>query len=401
MSGRPPVQEAGQDTDSVAARAVPATSPLLELAGLFLRLGFTAFGGPAAHIAMLRHEVVVRRKWLSDQEFLDLLGATNLIPGPNSTEMAIHIGARRAGWPGLMVAGACFILPAAFIVLSLAWAYVQFGATPQADAMLYGIKPVIMAIVVQALWGLARSAVKGPLLGAVGLAVLALYLLGVNELALLFGGGFLMLALHLARHRRLRAPFAAIALPAAAAPGLVEVVTATPVHLTQLFLVFLKIGAMLYGSGYVLLAFLRGDLVERLGWLTDQQLLDAVAVGQFTPGPLFTTATFIGYLVAGLPGAALATLGIFLPSFVFVAATHPLVPRLRSLSWAAGFLDGVNAAAVGLMAAVTLQLGRAAVVDLLTAALALGALALLLRFRLNSAWLVLAGGVIGLARSAY
>jgi chromate transporter len=401
MSGRPPVQEAGQDTDSVAARAVPATSPLLELAGLFLRLGFTAFGGPAAHIAMLRHEVVVRRKWLSDQEFLDLLGATNLIPGPNSTEMAIHIGARRAGWPGLMVAGACFILPAAFIVLSLAWAYVQFGATPQADAMLYGIKPVIMAIVVQALWGLARSAVKGPLLSAVGLAVLALYLLGVNELALLFGGGFLMLALHLTRHRRLRAPFAAIALPAAAAPGLVEVVTATPVHLTQLFLVFLKIGAMLYGSGYVLLAFLRGDLVERLGWLTDQQLLDAVAVGQFTPGPLFTTATFIGYLVAGLPGAALATLGIFLPSFVFVAATHPLVPRLRSLSWAAGFLDGVNAAAVGLMAAVTLQLGRAAVVDLLTAALALGALALLLRFRLNSAWLVLAGVVIGLARSAY
>ncbi len=376
--------------------AAPAKGSLMELAGLFLRLGFTAFGGPAAHIAMLRHEVVMRRKWLSDAEFLDLLGATNLIPGPNSTEMAIHIGARRAGWPGLLVAGACFILPAVFIVLALAWAYVEFGATPQAEALLYGITPVIIAIVVQALWGLGRSAVKSPLLGAVGLAVLVLYLLGVNELVLLFGGGFLMLALRLARHGRLRVPFAAIALPAAGAPGLAGAATAAPVSLAQLFLVFLKIGATLYGSGYVLLAFLRGDLVERLGWLTDRQLLDAVAVGQFTPGPLFTTATFVGYLVAGLPGAALATLGIFLPSFVFVAATHPLVPRLRSSSWAAGFLDGVNVAAVGLMAAVTLQLGRAAIIDPLTAALAAGALTLLLRFKLNSAWLVLAGGTIGL-----
>lgn len=396
MSGRPPVQVAGQDTSIITVRALPAKSPLLELAGLFLRLGFTAFGGPAAHIAMLRHEVVVRRQWLSDQEFLDLLGATNLIPGPNSTEMAIHIGARRAGWPGLIVAGACFILPAAFIVLALAWAYVEFGATPQAGAILYGIKPIIIGVVVQALWGLGRSAIKSALLGAVGLAVLGLYLLGVNELALLFGGGILMLALHLARRGGLRVPFIVIALPAAGTPGLAGALTATPVSLAQLFLVFLKIGATLYGSGYVLLAFLRGDLVERLGWLTDRQLLDAVAVGQFTPGPLFTTATFVGYLVAGFPGAALATLGIFLPSFVFVAATHPLVPRLRSSSWAVGFLDGVNVAAVGLMAAVTLQLGRAAIVDPLTAALAAGALALLLRFKLNSAWLVLAGGAIGL-----
>jgi chromate transporter len=396
MAGTPSVRLTEQPAGVASGATDEGRGSLGEVARLFLRLGFTAFGGPAAHIAMLRHEVVTRRRWLSDQEFLDLLGATNLIPGPNSTEMAIHIGARQAGWAGLIVAGVCFIMPAALIVLALAWAYVQFGTTPQADAIRYGIKPVIIAIVVQALWGLGRSAVKNLFLGAVGAAVLALYLLGINELALLFGSGIVLLLIHLVRQGRLGASAAALIIPVTGIPSAAPFVAAAPVSLGQLFLVFLKIGATLYGSGYVLLAFLHGDFVARLGWLTDRQLLDAVAVGQFTPGPLFTTATFVGYLVAGLPGAALATLGIFLPSFVFVAVTHPLVPRLRSSPWAAGFLDGVNVAAVGLMAAVTFQLGRAAIVDPLTAGLAVAALVLLLRFKVNSAWLVLGGGALGL-----
>ncbi len=368
-------------------------SSLGEVTTLFLRLGFTAFGGPAAHISMMHDEVVSRRQWMTDQHFLDLVGATNLIPGPNSTEMAIHIGYERAGWRGLLAAGICFIMPAVLIVLGLAWAYVEYGSTPQGDALLYGIKPVIIAIVLQALVRLAPKALKNWMLGTVGLAALALYLLRFNELVILFGGAFLVVALQAVR-----------GFPGTIAAALVwgtnawlrQASESTPITLGGIFLVFLKVGALLYGSGYVLLAFLRNDLVVNHGWLTDQQLLDAIAIGQFTPGPVFTTATFIGYVLAGVPGAAVATIGIFLPSFLFVALLARIMPHIRKSPWTASFLDGVNVTALALMAGVTLQLGRSAIVDIPTALLAAGAALLLFRFKINSAWLVLAGGLIGL-----
>lgn len=365
-----------------------------ELARLFTRLGFTAFGGPAAHIAMMHDEVVVRRKWLDEQHFLDMIGATNLVPGPNSTEMAIHVGYERAGWRGLLVAGSCFILPAALIVLVLAWAYVEYGSTPQAAALLYGIKPVIIAIVLQALIRLGQTAIKGPLLAVAGAAALALYLFGINELVVLFGLGALVAVVQMARYRMTSSP---ALLPLLSMGGLSTLIAqASTVRLDQLFLVFLKVGALLYGSGYVLLAFLRNDLVLRLGWLTDQQLLDAVAIGQFTPGPVFTTATFVGYILAGLPGALVATVGIFLPAFGFVAILNRIVPLMRRSPWTSALLDGVNVAALGLMAGVTWQLGQEAIVDWLTVVLAVTSALLLFRFKLNSAWLVLAGGLIGL-----
>ncbi|MGH7324418.1 MAG: chromate efflux transporter [Candidatus Rokuibacteriota bacterium] len=365
-----------------------------EVAGLFVKLGTIGFGGPAAHIALMRDEVVRRRRWISEERFLDLLGMTNLIPGPNSTEMAIHLGYVRAGWPGLLAAGACFIVPAMVSVLALAWLYVRYGAQPQVTWLLYGVKPVIIAVVVHAMWGLSRTAVKGPLLAGVGLAVLALSWLGANEIALLFGGGVAVLLL-----RRARRSFGVALMAAGGATPAVAlgpaVGTMGAADLGTLFLVFLKIGAVLYGSGYVLLAFLRDDFVDRLRWLTDQQLLDAVAIGQFTPGPVLTTATFIGYLVGGWVGAILATVAIFLPSFVFVALSHPLISRVRNSVGAGAFLDGVNVAAVGLMAAVTWELGRAALVDWLTGGMALVALAVLVRFAINSAWLVGAGAAVG------
>jgi len=391
-------------TRPLAPLPAPESHPdgLGEVAQVALKLGLTAFGGPAAHIAMLRQETVVRRQWLTDAYFLDLVGATNLIPGPNSTEMVIHVGYLRAGWRGLLVAGTLFILPAAMIVLTLAWAYVRFGATPAGEALLYGIKPVVIAVIAQALWGLGRTALKGPLLFGIGAAAAALYLFGINELAILFGSALVVLLVRAIQHLSPRqlgaamtAPFAG--LPLTMLPTLLLQTAPVPVSLTTLFLTFLKIGAVLYGSGYVLLAFLRNDFVERLGWLTDQQLLDAVAIGQMTPGPVFTTATFIGYLVAGVPGAVLATVGIFLPAFIFVALLHPLVPRLRRYPWTAAMLDGVNVAAMGLMAAVTWLLGRDAIVDSLTATIAIAAAVLLIRFRVNSAWLVLAGAIVGLA----
>jgi chromate transporter len=374
-----------------------------EVARLFLKLGTIAFGGPAAHIAMMDDEIVHKRGWLTRERFLDLLGATNLIPGPNSTEMAIHLGFLRAGWRGLIVAGACFIVPAMTITGTLAWAYVRYGSVPEVFWLLYGVKPVIIAIVAQALWGFALKAVKGPVTGVVGGAVVVLSFLGWDEVLLLCAAGVaVMLATRVgqkgARATTLAAASAALlgtAAPATAATGVVA--AQTPVTLWTLTGFFLKVGSVLYGSGYVLLAFLRSDLVQRWGWLTDQQLMDAIAVGQFTPGPVFTTATFIGYIVAGVPGALLATLGIFLPSFVFVAASSPLIPRIRRSAWAGSFLDGVNVASLGLMATVTWQLGRAALVDGVTAGLALVATVLVFRLRINSAWLVLGGGLIGVA----
>jgi chromate transporter len=371
-----------------------------EVARLALKLGFTAFGGPAAHIAMLHDEVVTRRKWIGEQRFLDLIGATNLIPGPNSTEMVIHTGLIRAGYAGLLAAGLSFILPAMLIVLALAWLYVNYGTTPTAEWLLYGIKPVIIAIILQALWNLSRKAVKGPFLGIVGGVVLALYLAGFDELLLLFGTGILVVVIQYGRNRLSGSKDGtSIILPWLGTASAAAVAQAVPVSLGNLFLIFLKVGAVLYGSGYVLLAFLRNDLVVNLGWLTDQQLLDAIAIGQFTPGPVFTTATFIGFVLAGWPGAVVATVGIFLPSFLFVAAVSPLIPRLRESVLLGSLLDGVNVASLGLMAAVTLRLGQSAVVDWLTAVLAVLSAVLLFRFKLNSAWLVLGGAVVGLLYS--
>ena len=369
-----------------------------EVAAVFLKLGVIGFGGPAAHIALMREELVRRRGWVTDERFLDLLGMTNLIPGPNSTEMAIHLGYLRAGWPGLLVGGACFIVPAMVSVLAFAWAYVRYGSRAEVGWLLYGIKPVIIAIVVQAVWSLGRTAVKGSLAAAVGVAVLALALLGVNEIALLFGGAAAFLLLSQGRRRWLAGAGSLAVVGGLPASALAQAgAGAAAVSLTTLALTFLKIGSVLYGSGYVLLAFLRNDLVLRLGWLSDQELIDAVAVGQFTPGPVFTTATFIGYVIAGWSGAILATLAIFAPSFVFVALSHPLIPKIRGRAVTSALLDGVNVAALGLMLAVAWQLGRAAVVDGVTAALALAAAVLLVGYRVNSAWLVLGGGAVGIA----
>jgi chromate transporter len=382
-----------------AARAGRRTA-LGELAWLFARLGLTAFGGPAAHIAMMEDEVVRRRGWMTRDRLLDLIGTANVVPGPTSTELAIHIGHDRAGWPGLIVAGACFILPAVAIVLAIAWAYVRFGALPAVGGVLYGVKPVIIAVVVQALWGLGRSAVKSVWLGAVGGAALAASLAGADELIVLAAAGAAA-AFGRAAVRNMPpaagwAPLSLAGSVTGAATG-AATATATAFGLGPLFWVFLKIGAVLFGSGYVLLAFLRSDLVERLHWLTEAQLLDAVAVGQVTPGPVFTTATFVGYVLGGGGGAAVATLGIFLPAFVFVAISGPLAIRIRSSPTAGAVLDGINVASLGLMAAVALELGRTAIVDLPTAALAAVGAMVMIRYRLNSAWLVLGGAVVGAA----
>jgi len=366
---------------------------LRELGLLFLRLGATGFGGPAAHIAMMQDEVVNRRKWLTEERFLDLLGATNLIPGPNSTEMAIHIGWERRRWAGLIVAGLAFILPAMLITGALGWAYVRFGKLPSVGWLLYGVKPVILAVVVQAIWKLAPKAARTlPLrvLGALsGVAAAA----GANELAVLFGAGAVSVVIARARQSNPPSGSAMSLLPLssfAAASGVAS--TLTP---SSLFWVFLKTGSVLFGSGYVLLAFLRADLVERLGWMTEAQLIDAIAVGQITPGPVFTTATFIGYVLSGTKGALVATAGIFLPAFVFVALSGPLVPRLRGSRTAGAFLDGVNVASLALMAVVTVQLGRAALIDVATITLGLIGAVVLLRSRVNSTWLVLGGAAAG------
>ncbi len=381
------------------ARASPSPSGLVQIARVFLKLSVTAFGGPAAHVAMMEEEVVRRRRWLTRAEFLDYLGATQLIPGPNSTELAIHVGHARAGWPGLLIAGVCFILPAALLVSVAAWAYVRYGAVPDAGALLYGVKAVVVAIVAQAVAGLGRSAVRGVGLAMLGLAGIVAVVAGVHELLVLAASGALMCLTRLAAPGDRRSAGAAI-MSLGAASGMTVAAAGTPsaaaaFGLWPLFLVFAKTGAVLFGSGYVLLAFLRADLVERLGWLSEPQLLDAIAIGQVTPGPVFTTATFIGYVLGGPAGAAVATIGIFLPAFVFVALSGPLVPRIRRSRPAGAFLDGVNVASLALMAVVTWQLGRAALIDKLTIALAAASLVLLVRTRINSAWLILGGGAVG------
>jgi chromate transporter len=373
------------------------------LALFFLRLGTTAFGGPAAHIAMMEDEVVRRRQWITREKFLDLLGAANLIPGPSSTEMAIFIGYLCQGWAGLLLGGISFIAPAMIIVVGFAWAYVKFGNLPQVTWLLYGVKPVIIAIILQALWQLGRTAVKNKFLGVLAIIGLILNFLGINILVLLFGTGVISgmrQGLIQDRARNWKALlimllsvccFLAVAYFAAGLSSTEKVTFG----LLPLFFFFVKVGSIVFGSGYVLLAFLQADLVGNWHWLTTTQLLDAIAVGQVTPGPVFTTATFIGYLLAGLPGAVIATAGIFLPSFIFVAASSPLIPRLRKSAVAGAFLDGVIIASLALMASVTWSLGRDAVIDLPTALLVLGSAVLLVRFRLNSLWLVLGGALIG------
>jgi chromate transporter len=383
-----------------------ASATLSELALLFLRLGLTAFGGPAAHIALMQAEVVERRKWLTKEEFLDLLGASNLIRGPSSTELAIHIGFRLARWQGLLLAGICFILPAFLLVMGIAWIYVTFARLPQVAGVLYGVKPVVIAVVLQALWNLGRTALKTRFLVGIGIVATVVAFLSVSPLAVLFGAGAITGGRQWIANRE-KGDIA----PLLSLLGLIAALVALPLLLGRfgatssvlgwrsLFWVFLKFGSIVYGSGYVLLAFLRADLVARLGWLSSAQLLDAIAVGQVTPGPVFTTATFIGFVLDGPRGAIIATVGMFLPAFLFVAISGPLVPRLRKSPLAGAFLDGVNVASLALMAVVTWELGRAAIVDGITVVLALISALLLFRLRVNSLWLVLGGAITGLLLS--
>ena len=370
-----------------------AKPQLWELAIVFAKLGAIAFGGPAAHIAAIELEVVQRRQWLSRERLLDLLSISNLIPGPNSTELVIHVGLDRAGWQGAIIAGTCFILPAMLMVWGLAIAYVQYQTIPAVGWLLYGVKPVIIAIIIQALWKLGRSALKDVLTWSAGIFVLALYFINANEIALMLGAG-----LAVACVRNLNLLKKPNSLPSLFFPLSIGTIAAETIPKTwvAVFLSFLKIGSVLYGGGYVLLAFVQQEFVDRTHWLTSQQLLDAVAIGQFTPGPLFTTATFIGYLVAGNAGAIAGTIGIFLPAFILVPLINPFVANLRKSPWTAGFLDGVNAASIGLMAAVAWELGRGTLIDVWTMIIAIASLTILLKFpKINSAWLVIAGAAIG------
>ena len=372
---------------------------LLEIAQVFSKLGVIGFGGPAAHIAMMEEEVVTRREWIDRSRFLDLIGATNLIPGPNSTEMAIHLGYIQGGFFGLILAGVCFLFPAVLITGMFAWVYVSFGDLPQIAPLFYGIKPAVLAVILGALWKLGKKAIKGYKLFLIGFGVAVLLLLGINEIIALLIGGFVgMLLLQKV-------------LPKETAEGLIGVlsfgtilkaVAATTAKtvppLWKLGLFFLKVGSILFGSGYVLIAFIEGELVNQNGWLTQQQLLDAIAIGQFTPGPVLSTSTFIGYVIAGIPGAIVATLGIFFPSFIFVLILNPLIPKLRNSAWTSAFLDAVNVSAVGLMAVVTLQLSYSLFLQPLDyiaiLIFILGAIALF-RFKLSPLWLVLGGAILG------
>jgi chromate transporter len=362
---------------------------LSEIAKEFLRFGLIAYGGAAAHIAMMEQIFVQRLGWLSRERFLDLVGAVNLLPGPTSTELAIYIGEIRGGLPGLFIAGACFILPAAVLVVALAWAYVKYGALPNVEALLYGVKAVVVSLIFQAIWNLARSALKTPFLVVLVALVLMLAFLGLPVVLLLIASGLVCVLLRTASTRRLAAasPVALILQSSAAIPS---------VGLLSIFLYFLKVGAVIFGSGYVLLAFMRADLVIKLHWLTDTQLLDAIAISQATPGPFFTVSTFIGYVLAGWKGAILGTIGMFVPAFTYVAATASFLPKLRKSPTASAFLDGVNAAVIALMAYVGWQFARAAIVNVQTLLIALVGAVLLLKFKLNSAWLVLGAAALGI-----
>jgi chromate transporter len=370
---------------------VKGRGTVVEVAKEFLRLGFVAYGGPAAHVAMMEEQFVGRRGWLARERFLDLVGAVNLLPGPSSTELAIYLGEIRSGLAGLIVAGACFILPAAFLVSALAWVYLKFGAVPQVTGLLFGIKPVVVALVVQAAWNLGKTALRSAALAALALVVVLLAVMGVPAVSLLIGAGLLWMVFR--EGKRLAGNRAALG----AWIGLGSSSAGGALGLLPIFVYFLKIGAVLVGSGYVLLPVLRADLVVKLHWLSDSQLLDAVAVSQATPGPFFTVATFIGYVLAGWKGAAVATIGMFLPAFVYVGATSGFLPKLRKSPLAGAFLDGVNAAAVALMAFVGWQFGRATLVNVPAIILAVLSAVLIFRYKVNSTWLVLGGAAAGIA----
>lgn len=364
---------------------------LAEVAKQFLRLGFIAYGGPAAHVAMMEEEFVRRGGWLTSERFLDLVGAVNLLPGPSSTELAIYLGEIRAGLPGLIVAGACFILPAAFLVVALAWAYLKFGAVPQVAGLLFGIKPVVVALVAQAAWNLGKTAMRNAPLAALALALLLLAMAGAPAAWLLIGAGLLWMVVQ--EGKRLVGHGAVLGAWIGTGSGS----ACATLAILPVFSYFLKIGAVLVGSGYVLLPVLRADLVVKFHWLSDSQLLDAVAVSQATPGPFFTVATFIGYLLAGWKGATLATVGMFLPAFAYVGVTSGFLPKLRKSPLAGAFLDGVNAAAVALMAFVGWQFGRATLVNAPAIILAVLSAVLVFRYKMNSTWLVLGGAAAGVA----
>jgi chromate transporter len=372
---------------------------LSELALVFLKLGTLAFGGPAAHIAMMESEFVHKRRWIKEEDFLDRMAAANLLPGPSSTELAIFIGYSQRGWTGFLVAGCCFIIPAAILVSLIAAAYVRFGALPQADAILLAIKPAVIAIIVQALWNLRKAAAKTRVLMVIGTASVVLNLAGLNPfLTLVFAGATNGVVEWFRQNRG--GPLALLwiglwnaMLPSGLPVGAVS--TVVPVGLGRLFLSFLKIGSVVFGSGYVLLAFLRAEFVNHLHWLTEKQLIDSVAVGQFTPGPVFTTATFIGYLLGGLPGAFLATIAIFIPGFVFVAVGGPFIPKIRRSPLAGALLDGVVAGSLALIAVVAWQLGRPSITDWFTISILVVSLIAIFRFKLNSAWSILGAAIVG------
>ena len=371
---------------------------LKEVALLFFRLGATSFGGPAAYIGLMHHEVVVRRKWIDDQKFLDIMGAVNLIPGPNATEIAAHLGLIRAGWLGMVVAGVLFVIPGTAAIILVAWAYVKYGSLPQVGWVLYGVKPAVIAIIAQAVWSLGRKGFKSPLLIIIGLGVLVLYMFNLNEIALLLGGAVLVFLIQNG-WKLIKKKFAALLLSPALLlklPLTLFAASTLPFSQVNLFLIFLKMGFTLFGSGYVMLAFLNSEFVVNLGWLTHAQVVDAIAVaGQITPGPVFNSAAFVGYLLGGVPSALLAALAIFLPSFILVALLSRFLPAMRKSWWAGSILDGINAASLGLMAAVAIQLGRVVLIDPLTIIIAVVALFLLIRFKISSVWLVLGGGALG------
>ena len=379
-----------------AKGAIKLSERLREVALLFLKLGAFSFGGPAVYIALMHRETVHHHRWIDEQRFLDLVGATNLIPGPNATEMAIHLGLIRAGWRGLITAGTLFVLPGMAATLLVAWAYVTYGSIPEVGWVLYAVKPVVIGIVIEALWSLGRKGIKGPTTATVGIGIVVLYLLGFNEIALLFGGAAVVLLVHSGRRLMKHSLFAVVSIPAllqiSSSPLNAAIV---PFSQTTLFLSCLKIGSVLFGSGYVLLAFLRSEFVANLGWLTNQQVIDAIVAGQITPGPVFSSVAFIGYLVGGWPSALLATLGMFLPSLLFVGLLSRILPFVRKSQFAATFLDGVNASSLGLMAGVTVQLGQTALIDTFTVVLLAITLFVIFRFRINSVWLILGAGLLG------
>ena len=371
-------------------------SKVKEVFFLFLWMGFTAFGGPAAHTAIFYDQVVRRRKWVDDQRFLDLLGATQLIPGPNSTEMCTHLGLLRAGWAGFALGGIGFILPSMLMVMGLAYVYTLYGSAPQIAYVLYAVKPVVIAIILSALWSLSKKAIKDVGTGLLAAAVIALNILGVDNVFLLLGGGVVFaVAKWLLEHKDLK-NLSFSFLPATFLT--ISKATVSEFNFSTLFFSFLKIGSVLYGGGYVLFAFLRSEFVERLGWLSDQQIIDAIAIGQVTPGPISTAATFLGFILGGIRGALLATLGMFLPSFILVAATNPLIPRMRASPWFSAFLDGVNASSLALMAVVVWQLAAAAFVDLPAVAIGLVSTALVIFTRINTTWIIFAAVMFGVVR---